>query len=417
MRRLVRLGLLVTASLLAGSCTATSPTVTGEGSDSAPLRVLAAFNVTGGMNWIDVPALNGFLLAAEQVNGAGGIAGRRIEVVVVDGATDEYLLSQRVAQELERGDILAIGGLTDGVYALAPRRGAVRPAAGGLVSFGHSSVALAVGRVGAEAAVPVVAIGSSLPDLPTRVGEHFFGLAARTDSKVAAIAAYAEETWGARRALLLWQEDHEFTGALASSFTEEWLARDGEIILDVSYSPGMLDLPEAVARFQDLDPAPDVIFLAGLPNDAGIILDQIRRAGLDQPVLSADWFDTPFIAPYAGDRAEELYFSADLVLGQPGEELRAFVEAYEAQYGQAPRHAFAAMGYDAMRLIAAGIAKAAELDPAAVGDALATIDSFRALGGNISYGAGQTRPSGPVAIVHTEDGRFSFVTRVEVAAD
>ncbi len=336
--------------------------------------------------------------------------------MVVDGATDEYLLSQRVAEELERGDILAIGGLNDGIYALAPRRGAVRPTAGGLVSFGHSSIALAVGRVGAQAAVPVVAIGSSLPDLPSRVGEHFFGLAARTDVKVAAIAAYAEETWGARRALLLWQEDHDFTAALASSFTEEWLARDGEIILDVSYSPGMLDLPEAIARFQALDPAPDVIFLGGLPNDAGIILDQIRRAGLDQPVLSADWFDTPFIAPYAGDRAEDLYFSADLVLGQPSEEMRAFQEAYEAQYGEAPRHVFAAMGYDAMRLIAAAMARADELEPEAIGRALEKLDRFPALQGDIDYGAGQTRPAGPIAIVRTEDRGFSLVTEVKIPA-
>lgn len=416
MRRSLGLALLATASLVAVGCTTASTTVTGEGSGSSPLRVLAAFNVTGGMNWIDVPALNGFLLAAEQLNAAGGIAGRRIEVVVIDGATDEHVMSQRVAQELERGDILAIGGLNDGIYALAPRRGAVRPAAGGLVSFGHSSIAIALGRVGAQAAVPIVAIGSSLPDLPGRVGEHFFGLAAATDRKVSAIATYAENAWGAQRAVLLWQEDHDFTGALASLFTQEWLARDGEIILDVSYSPGMLDLPAAVSRLQALDPAPDVIFLAGLPNDAGIILEQVRRAGLDQPVLSADWFDTPFIAPYAGDRGDDLYFSADLVLGQPGEELRTFQEAYEAEYGEAPRHGFAAMGYDAMRLIAAAMARADMMEPEAVGDALAMLESFPALQGDISYGAGQTRPTGPVAIVRTEDGRFSFVTRVEISA-
>ncbi len=412
MRPARSLAFLAACSLFAGAC---SPGGGGtSSSDPPPIEVLAAFNLTGGMDWIDGPALNGYLLAADEVNAAGGIGGRPIDVIVVDGGSNEHILARRVGEALADHDILVIGGLTDGIYALAPRRGAVHPAAGGLVSFGPSSIALAVAPVGTDAGVPVVAIGSSLPDLPALTGDRFFGIAAGTHHKVSAIAAYAMGELGARRAVVLGQEDHDFTVELAHLFGEEWHRRDGEVVFEARYSPGLVDLPDAIAQVLAIDPQPDVVFVAGLPNDAGIILDEVRRAGLGQPLLSADWYASPFIAPYTGEGGDDLYFAVDLTLDQPGDALARFEHSYEAAYGEPPPYVFAALGYDAMRLITSALADAAELEPESVAVALAAQDSFPSLRGTISLER-RGRPTGPLAILRTEDGQPRYVTGVEVA--
>ncbi len=260
----------------------------------------------------------------------------------------------------------------------------------------------------------MVAIGSSLPDLPARIGDGFFGLAAGSHHKVTAIAGYAMSDLDARRAVVLAQEDHDFTAELASLFGEEWRRRGGDLLLEARYSPGLVDLAAAIEAVLALDPRPDVVFVAGLPNDAGIILDEVRRAGLDQPLLAADWYASPFIAPYAGERGDDLYFAVDLALDQPGDELARFSGAYEATYGEPPPYVFAALGYDAMRLIASALADATEPEPDAVAAALVAQGSFPSLRGTISLDQ-RGRPTGPLAILRTIDGHARFVTTVAAA--
>jgi hypothetical protein len=93
------------------------------------------------------------------------VLGRTVEIVEVDGTTDVTKTVDLVADLATVADLAAIIGVNDPIHAMAPIRAALRRADGGLSTFSHSEMALAVGRVTAEAGVPFVTAGSTLSAL------------------------------------------------------------------------------------------------------------------------------------------------------------------------------------------------------------------------------------------------------------
>jgi branched-chain amino acid transport system substrate-binding protein len=228
------------------------------------------------------------------------------------------------------------------------------------------------------------------------------------DAQAFAIADYAMDTLGATTAWMLVDQAYDFTTALASFFTQRWTERGGEILLEDIYQSGDTDFSAQIARLQELDPQPDVLFVSAIPNEAGITTRQIREAGLTQPILSGDGFDTPLIAEVAGDMADEVYYSTHAALDNPDPKVQDFVTAYTSEYGRAPENAFAALGYDMMGLLADAIMRADSTDPAAIRDALAATQGYEGVTGTISYPEGQRKPAKSITIIQVQDGVYSF---------
>ncbi len=89
MRRRTRWSALAAVGVVALATLA----LTAGGDEAEAIKVAAVYNTTGGMKWLDQPRLDGFLLAASQINSDGGVLGRRLEVVEVDGTTDTTVLT------------------------------------------------------------------------------------------------------------------------------------------------------------------------------------------------------------------------------------------------------------------------------------------------------------------------------------
>jgi branched-chain amino acid transport system substrate-binding protein len=347
------------------------------------------YNVTGGMSSIDAPGLNGMQLAAKEINAAGGVLGRPIEIIPIDGKTDQTAVTNAVSEMIEVHEVIAIGGLNDSTFALA------------------------AGPIAQEAGIPFLTAGATLPTLPEQIGDYFFMVPFGDDTQAFAIADYAMDELEAQTAYMLVDQAYDFTTALASFFKQRWEERGGEIVLEDTYQSGDTDFSAQIARLQALDPPPDVLFVSAIPNEAGITTLQIREAGLTQPILSGDGFDTPLIAEVAGDMADGVYYSTHASLDNPEAKVADFVQAYTGEYGNPPENAFAALGYDMMNLLADAIERAGSTDPAAIRDALAATEGFEAVTGVITYAEGQRKPSKSVTIIQVQDGVYSFATEVQ----
>jgi branched-chain amino acid transport system substrate-binding protein len=353
-----------------------------------PIKIGGVYNVTGGMSSIDAPGLNGMKLAAKQINEAGGLLGRPVEIVAIDGKTDQTTLTNAVSEMINVHHVVAMGGLNDSTYALA------------------------AGPIAQQAGVPFVTAGATLPTLPEQVGDYFFMTPFGDDVQAYAVAEFAMNDLNAQTAWMLVDQAYDFTTALASFFKERFTELGGEIVLEDEYQSGDTDFSAQIARLKALDPQPDVLFVSAIPNEAGITTKQIREAGLTQPILSGDGFDTPLIGEVAGENADDVYYSTHASLENPDPRVQNFVQAYEAEYGRAPENAFAALGYDMMRQIADAIQRAGSAEPQAIRDALAETQGFQGVTGVISYEPGQRKPSKSVTIIQVQDGVYSFVKEV-----
>jgi branched-chain amino acid transport system substrate-binding protein len=359
----------------------------GAATAPEPIRIGALYSLTGVFASIGEPGLRGMQLAAAQINAGGGVLGRPIALAVRDTHSEEAAAAQATAALIQTDQVIAIGGLTD------------------------SGLALAAGSVAQQAAIPFVTAGATLPTLPERIGDCFFMACYGDDDQAAAVADFAADDLKATRAALLTDPRYVYTVALSRFFRERFSRRGGTVQLDEGVSLGA-DLAAPLARVKALNPPPDVVFVAGMPDDAGKVTKRIREAGLTQPILSGDGFDTPRIAEDAGPLATGVYYSTHAAVDDPAPRMQGFVADYRTAYGKPPEDAFAMLGYDTLNLIVDAIRRAGVATPGAVREALAATREFGGVTGTIGYPPGQRKPSKPVTIMRVQNGAYTFVKSV-----
>jgi branched-chain amino acid transport system substrate-binding protein len=360
----------------------------GAPAQTEPIRIGAVFSETGGLASIGAPGLAGMRLAAAEINADGGIAGRRVQLVAADSRSTPGASARAVARLIQAERVVALGGLND------------------------STLALAGGPVAQRAGIPFVTAGATLPSLPRRIGNAFFMVAFGDDAQAHAVADVARADLRARSAFILVDRKSDFTRALARFFRQRFVARGRTVAGEMTYTTGRRNFASAIARVNDLAEPPDVLFFSSLPSEAGRLTRQFRAAGVTQPILSGDGFDTPLVGRVAGALADNVYYATHVALDSRAPRVRRFVAAYRKRYGHRPENAFAALGYDTMRLLADAVRRARSPTPGAIRDALAATRSFAMVTGTISYAPGRRIPKKPVAIVRVQDGRPAFYRTV-----
>lgn len=374
----------MTAAAIAALVLMTSGPEPVASAGRGPIRVGAVFSETGGLRSIGSPGLAGMRLAAAEINRRGGVLGRRLRLEAADSRSRPAAVVRAVRRLIQDERAVALGGLND------------------------STLALAAGPAAQRAGIPFVTAGATLPTLPRTVGNAFFMAAFGDNAQAHAIADVAREDLRARSALVLVDRGSDFTRALARFFRQRFVARGGTVAGQLSYAPGERDFASVLARIRARRPPPDVLFFSALPSEAGRLTRQARTAGLTQPILSGDGFDTPLLTRVAGTLADDVYYSTHVALDSDARPIRRFVGAYRARYGRTPENAFAALGYDTMRLIADAIRRAGSSEPAAIRKALAATRGFEMVTGTISYAPGRRTPKKPVTIIRVREGRPAF---------
>ncbi|MEZ5779502.1 MAG: ABC transporter substrate-binding protein [Paracoccaceae bacterium] len=355
-----------------------------------PIDIAALYNVSsGGLASLDGPSLNGVKLKAKMINDAGGLlGGRMIEVTAIDTKND----TREAATAAQRA--VAIEGLTAGI--------------------GHSdsTFALASAPLFQTAGIPFVTSGATSPDLPAMVGSEMFLVPFGDDVQAHAMAEYAYDTLELRNITVWTDNAMDYTTGLSKYFKERFTELGGTIALEDVYMTTDQDFSALVARLQATEGV-DAVFASSGPDTAGVIVKQIREAGLDLPILAGDGFDTDLVLTVPGEAlATNIYFTTHAYVGLDTGPANEFRTAYEAEYGVPPENAFAALGYDAMGLVADAIVRADSAEPAAVSAALAQTSGYEAVTGTITYPEGSRVPSKPVAIIKVDGGEMSFETTV-----
>lgn len=356
-----------------------------QAQEGEPIKIGGGFGLTGGMASLDVPASNGALLAVKEINEAGGVLGRPLELVIRDSQTEPDTTAQIARQLIEEDGVVAAVGFTD------------------------SDSALAFGPVFQEAELPYLTVGATSPKLPDQIGEMMF-MAPFGDNTQAAVAAeYAFENFG-DTAYLLINEGAEFTRLLAAYFKARFEELGGTIVLEDSYELDATDFTPQITKLRALAEQPAFYFVSALPQDIGPVVRQLRDAGLTGPVISGDGADTPLLVEVAQEASEDVYFTTHALMDAENgtDAVKAFVEAYEAEYDRPPENAFAALGYDAVKLLADAIERAGSTEAEAIRAALAETQEFPGVTGSISFTEDSRVPQKAVTVIKVADQKFTL---------
>ncbi|MDZ5448754.1 ABC transporter substrate-binding protein [Labrys sp. ZIDIC5] len=350
-----------------------------------PIKIGYSANLTGVQASLDGPMLNGAKLAAQEINAAGGVLGRPIELVTYDSKSDATVISTVASQMIDSDKVV------------------------GIIGFADSDSVLAIGPQVQKAEIPFVTPGATSPKLPAQLGNEVF-LAAFGDNVQAAVGAeFALKTLNAKTCYLLTDIGTEYTTLLSDYFVKAYEHGGGKIVGKDSYKIGDKTFTAQIAKIKALPEKPAFIYAAANAEEIGLILKQLRQAGITLPVVGGDGYDTPLLLQVGGEAANDTYFTTHAFIGDGASaKVKAFMDAYQKAYNTAPENAFAALGYDAVKLMADAVKRAGAPEPAKIRDALAATSGLDGVTGTITYRPNVSVPDKSVSVIGVKGGKLTL---------
>lgn len=316
-----------------------------------PIKIGLTTVLTGDRSLEGEYASNAAKIITEEINSAGGVLGRPIEVVIEDalgtdvGAVNAY---RKLAAD---DDIVAI------------------------IGSDSSNDNMAVSSSAMEFEILTTAQGSSptLRDMCNNDNPWLFQLRACDQTLCEALIRYAVEQMGLKKFAVIHDTETSssdqarlFTGALATYGIEP--------VLTVEFTTGTKDFSSHLVQIQNANV--DAIIGAAFQTEAAILVQQARALGIDLPIFGSNAFADPVTISLAKEATDNVYCASAWVPNTPNEKGAALANKYKELYGVDCGKA-AAQVYDHVSVICEAIKIAGTTDRAAVRDAMYKIDSYQ----------------------------------------
>jgi branched-chain amino acid transport system substrate-binding protein len=348
-----------------------------------PLKIGVVNEVTGPQAEAGQFTVNGIKLAQEEINKAGGVLGRQIELRIEDnGSTNP-------------GTVLAFSKLTS-EGGLAAIIGPIR-----------STQIQAASPTIAKAGVPTM-IGGTDTSL-THVNNPWVFRARPNDSYSSrVIADFGVNTLKLKKWAIVHSTDAFGSGGM-KALVEALKALGVTPVLVQGYTNNSQDFTPIVLAIKKSGADILATYMTNSP-DVGIFAKQMRQLGVNMPWVGSPSIISVTALNLAGEALHGTYAIADFTT-DADEQSRAFTKKYRDKYGINP-DTFASWAYDALHIVAIAIQKANSTDAEAVRKAILGINGYKGVEGTYVFDQNGDGLHG-YSVVKNEAGKIAFIKRVE----
>ncbi len=356
------------ATTTGGTCTLEEPLKIGYAADFGELGAFA-----------DQPGSEAAQVQVDLLNEAGGVGGHDVEYTIKELPADPSG-AQRAAQEL----------LDEGVDAI------IGP------PFASNGVPL-IDTVNGQ--VPIISNAST--DLSLADPSRGAFLMSFSDPVQGAAAAEFATEQGATTAVTFSSPDDPYFTKTTSAFSEAFTEAGGEVVRDFTFSLADEDFSSQVNELTSLDPAPDVLYTAMVMPAVGVLLQQLRSAGVtDLRVIGADAFDATVVWS-AGDVANGVSFTAH-TFPRPENHVQEFLDAATEAGADIETVSFGALASDVVKVFAHAAETACSLDGQTLIDTINEITDLEVTTGTVTYAGTNGVPEKDVVILTVDGGEPTF---------
>jgi len=317
-----------------------------EAANSNEIKVGANFEITGNVANYGTTARDGFKLAIKEANEAGGIDGKQIVIVEADNKSDPAESANAATKLISDDKVVAIVG----------------PATSGAVQ--------AESQIATENKIPIIAPCATSPDITVENGqvkEFVFRGCFIDPLQSNTMANFAANELKAKTAVIYLDSSTDYSKSLAEVFKNKFEALGGKVVMQEAFVAKDQDFKAALTNIKTANA--DVIYIPAYYEEVGKIVKQARELGITQPILGTDgWDDTKVVDIAGADALNNTYYVTHYIDTDP--DVKAFVDSFTKEYGHAPG-VFAALGYDAGKMLVDAIKRAGSTDPVAIQKALA----------------------------------------------
>ncbi len=326
----------------------------------------------------------GILLALEELNVAGGVLGKKIELISEDNQSKPGESATVAKKLLSREKVVAILGE---------------------VTSGRT---LEVAPLAQSAKIPLIATGATNPTV-TQKGDYVFRVCFIDDFQGTVMAKFALNDLKAKKVATLTSVSSAYSVGLAKFFKETFVAGGGTVVAEQKFGEGDKDFRAQLTAIKAANV--DAIFIPGYYTEAALIALQARSLGLTVPLFGGDGWESEKLLELGGAALNGSYYSTHFTPENKEPAVAAFVKKFKTRWAGETPDAFGALGYDALYVLVDAIKRAGTTAGPALRDALAATKNFPGASGITTLDKDRNA-SKPATIITVKNGKLEFFKTV-----
>lgn len=328
---------------------------------------------------------HGVILAVEEINAAGGVLGKQLELAYEDNQTKPGESATVVKKLISRDKVIALIGE---------------------VSSGRSLEAAPIAQ---QAKIPMIAPAATNPEV-TKKGDYIFRVCFIDPFQGTVMAKFAQNDLKAKKVAIISSVSNAYSVGLAKFFRETFTKGGGKVAVEQKYSEGDKDFRAQLTAVKAA--GVDAVFVPGYYTESALIVRQARDLGITVPLIGGDGWEDEQLLKIGGEALNGCYYSTHFSAENNDPAVAKFVSKYKSRWNGEVPGAFSALGYDAVYVLVDAIKRAGTTDGPKLRDALAATKNFSGASGVTTIDKERNATKG-ATIIAIKGGRLAFNKTVE----
>ncbi len=346
-----------------------------KANDGNVIKIGVIAPLTGNYAQYGVAVKEGVELKVDAINNAGGINGKKIELVTADSKGDVQEAVNAFKKMVSQDKVnVVIGEVV-------------------------SATSQAISGLAQQAKVPL--ISATATSLDVTKGKDFVFRTTFTDPYQGTATAKYAKSKGIKSIAILTNSSNDYSIGIANAFKAQ-AAKDGITITEEKYTNDDKDFKAILTKLKGQNP--QAIFIPDYYNTIGLIISQAKDLGINAQYLGGDGWDG--IQTNFGKVAEGAIFASQFSPDDKAENVQKFMKAYKAKYNKEPIM-FAALGYDTVEIVETALKSTKDLSGTSIREAMNNVSGIDLVTGKLKFDADRN-PEKAVTFIQVKGGKLTL---------
>ena len=346
-----------------------------KANDGNVIKIGVIAPLTGNYAQYGVAVKEGVELKVEAINNAGGINGKKIELVTADSKGDVQEAVNAFKKMVSQDKVnVVIGEVV-------------------------SATSQAISGLAQQAKVPL--ISATATNLDVTKGKDFVFRTTFTDPYQGTATAKYAKSKGVKSIAILTNSSNDYSIGIANAFKAQ-AEKDGITITEEKYTNDDKDFKAILTKVKGQNP--QAIFIPDYYNTIGLIISQAKDLGINAQYFGGDGWDG--IQTNFGKVAEGAIFASQFSPDDKSENVQKFMKAYKAKYNKEPIM-FAALGYDTVQIVETALKSTKDMSGASIREAMNNVGGIDLITGKLKFDADRN-PEKAVTFIQVKGGKLTL---------
>ncbi|HEY1722025.1 MAG TPA: ABC transporter substrate-binding protein [Magnetospirillaceae bacterium] len=274
-----------------------------------PIKLADVCELSGGGAPVGNNWKNAIDMAVAEINAAGGVLGRPLEVTHLDTQTNPGVSRGVMQKALDDDPYIVLGPI-------------------------YSSATMVDLALTQQAKVPEFT-GGAAAGITKQDDPYIFRMALGQTATIPKVVNYLKDKMNVKTAALVWVND-DYGKDGRDAFTEEAKAKGIQLVSTISTEAAQVDFSADVIKLKDAKP--DVVFVYTHEEESARFLKEARKENLQAAIFGDTTLLDPKVIALAGDAANGIRGHLSLSAGAPVDAIQDFVKKFQAKYNYVPDH-------------------------------------------------------------------------------